>query len=53
MDAARHDGVSDQPYIHHMRFNRFLEIEDINAKILSARLKENGKGWIDRKKGLR
>jgi DNA-binding HxlR family transcriptional regulator len=24
----------------HTRFNQFLEIEDINAKILSARLKE-------------
>jgi len=34
----------------HKRFNQFLEIEEINAKILSARLKEMEKdGLIDRK----
>jgi DNA-binding HxlR family transcriptional regulator len=34
----------------HRRFNQFLEIEDINAKILSARLKEMEKdGLIERK----
>ena len=34
----------------HTRFNQFLEIEDINAKILSARLKEMEKdGLIERK----
>ena len=34
----------------HKRFNQFLEIEDINAKILSARLKEMEKdGLIERK----
>jgi DNA-binding HxlR family transcriptional regulator len=34
----------------HKRFNQFLEIEEINAKILSARLKEMEKdGLIERK----
>jgi DNA-binding HxlR family transcriptional regulator len=34
----------------HRRFNQFLEIEEINAKILSARLKEMEKdGLIERK----
>ena len=34
----------------HKRFNQFLEIEDINAKVLSARLKEMEKdGLIERK----
>ena len=34
----------------HKRFNQFLEIEDINAKVLSARLKEIEKdGLIERK----
>ena len=34
----------------HTRFNQFLEIEDINAKILSARLKEMEKdGLIERR----
>jgi DNA-binding HxlR family transcriptional regulator len=34
----------------HKRFNEFLQIEGINAKILSARLKEMEKdGLIDRK----
>ncbi len=34
----------------HKRFNQFLEIEDINAKILSARLKEMEEdGLIERK----
>jgi DNA-binding HxlR family transcriptional regulator len=34
----------------HKRFNQFLEIEEINAKILSARLKEmENDGLIDRK----
>ena len=34
----------------HTRFNQFLEIEDINAKILSVRLKEMEKdGLIERK----
>jgi DNA-binding HxlR family transcriptional regulator len=34
----------------HKRFNQFLEIEQINAKILSARLKEMEKdGLIERK----
>ena len=34
----------------HKRFNQFLEIEEINAKILSARLKEMEKdGLIQRK----
>ena len=34
----------------HKRFNQFLEIEDINAKVLSARLKEMEKdGLIVRK----
>jgi DNA-binding HxlR family transcriptional regulator len=35
---------------NHKRFNQFLEIEEINAKILSARLKEMEKdGLIERK----
>ena len=34
----------------HKRFNQFLEIEDINAKVLSARLKEmEDDGLIERK----
>lgn len=34
----------------HKRFNQFLEIEDINAKVLSARLKEMEEdGLIERK----
>jgi DNA-binding HxlR family transcriptional regulator len=34
----------------HKRFNQFLEIEEINAKVLSARLKEMEKhGLIERK----
>ena len=34
----------------HKRFNQFLEIEDINAKVLSARLKEMEKdGLIERR----
>ena len=34
----------------HKRFNQFLDIEEINAKILSARLKEMEKdGLIERK----
>ena len=34
----------------HKRFNQFLEIEEINAKILSARLKEmENDGLIERK----
>jgi DNA-binding HxlR family transcriptional regulator len=34
----------------HKRFNQLLEIEDINAKVLSARLKEmEGDGLIERK----
>jgi DNA-binding HxlR family transcriptional regulator len=34
----------------HNRFNQFLEIEDINAKILSSRLKEmENDGLIERK----
>jgi len=34
----------------HTRFNQFLEIDEINAKILSARLKEMEKdGLIERK----
>jgi DNA-binding HxlR family transcriptional regulator len=34
----------------HNRFNQFLEIEEINAKILSARLKEmENDGLIERK----
>lgn len=34
----------------HKRFNQFLEIEDINAKVLSARLKEmENDGLIDRR----
>jgi DNA-binding HxlR family transcriptional regulator len=34
----------------HKRFNQFLEIEDINAKVLSVRLKEMEKdGLIERK----
>lgn len=34
----------------HKRFNQFLEIEEINAKILSARLKEMERdGLIERK----
>src|SRR5207244_11690989 len=34
----------------HKRFNQFLEIEEINAKILSSRLKEMEKdGLIERK----
>ena len=34
----------------HRRFNQFLEIEDINAKVLSARLKEMEEdGLIERK----
>lgn len=34
----------------HKRFNQFLEIEEINAKILSARLKEMEKdGLVERK----
>jgi DNA-binding HxlR family transcriptional regulator len=32
------------------RFNQFLEIEDINAKILSARLKEMEKDGLIRRK---
>jgi DNA-binding HxlR family transcriptional regulator len=30
----------------HKRFNQFLEIEDINAKVLSARLKEMQKDGL-------
>ena len=37
-------------HLDHKRFNQFLEIEDINAKVLSARLKEMEEdGLIERK----
>jgi DNA-binding HxlR family transcriptional regulator len=42
--------IRNMIHLGHKRFNEFLEIEGINAKILSARLKEMEKdGLIDRK----
>lgn len=32
--------IRNMIHLDHKRFNQFLEIEDINAKVLSARLKE-------------
>lgn len=42
--------IRNMIHLGHKRFNQFLEIEDINAKILSARFKEMEKdGIINRK----
>src|SRR6266511_3841717 len=42
--------IRNMIHLDHKRFNQFLEIEEINAKILSARLKEMEKdGLIERK----
>jgi DNA-binding HxlR family transcriptional regulator len=42
--------IRNMIHLDHKRFNQFLEIEDINAKVLSARLKEMEKdGLIERK----
>jgi DNA-binding HxlR family transcriptional regulator len=42
--------IRNMMHLGHKRFNQFLEIEDINAKILSARLKEMEEdGLIERK----
>ena len=41
--------IRNMIHLDHKRFNQFLEIEDINAKVLSARLKEMEKdGLIER-----
>lgn len=42
--------IRNMIHLDHKRFNQFLEIEDINAKVLSARLKEMERdGLIERK----
>lgn len=42
--------IRNMIYLGHKRFNQFLEINDINAKILSARLKEMERdGLIERR----
>ena len=42
--------IRNMIHLRHSRFNQFLEIEGINAKILSARLKEMERdGLIERK----
>jgi DNA-binding HxlR family transcriptional regulator len=42
--------IRNMIHLDHKRFNQFLEIEDINAKVLSARLKEMEEdGLIERK----
>lgn len=42
--------IRNMVHLDHKRFNQFLEIEDINAKVLSARLKEMERdGLIERK----
>ncbi len=42
--------IRNMIHLDHRRFNQFLEIEDINAKVLSARLKEMEEdGLIERK----
>ena len=41
--------IRDMIHLGHKRFNEFLEIEDINAKILSARLKELEKDGLIRR----
>ena len=42
--------IRNMIHLDHKRFNQFLDIEEINAKILSARLKEMVKdGLIERK----
>ena len=42
--------IRNMIHLDHKRFNQFLDIEEINAKILSARLKEMEKdGLIERK----
>ena len=42
--------IRNMIHLRHSRFNQFLEIESINAKILSARLKEMERdGLIERK----
>lgn len=42
--------IRNMIYLGHKRFNQFLEIDDINAKILSARLKEMERdGLIERR----
>jgi DNA-binding HxlR family transcriptional regulator len=42
--------IRNMIHLDHKRFNQFLEIKQINAKILSARLKEMEKdGLIERK----
>jgi DNA-binding HxlR family transcriptional regulator len=42
--------IRNMIHLRHSRFNHFLEIEGINAKILSARLKEMERdGLIERK----
>lgn len=38
--------IRDMVHLGHTRFNQFLEIEGINAKILSARLKEMEKDGL-------
>ena len=42
--------IRNMIHLDHKRFNQFLEIENINAKVLSARLKEMERdGLIERK----
>jgi DNA-binding HxlR family transcriptional regulator len=42
--------IRNMIHLRHSRFNQFLEIEGINAKILSARLKEMERdGLVERK----
>jgi DNA-binding HxlR family transcriptional regulator len=42
--------IRNMIHLRHSRFNQFLEVEGINAKILSARLKEMERdGLIERK----
>lgn len=41
--------IRNMIHLGHRRFNQFLEIEDINAKILSARLKEMEKDGLIRR----
>ncbi len=42
--------IRNMIHLDHKRFNQFLEIEDINAKVLSTRLKEMERdGLIERK----
>ena len=41
--------IRDMMHLGYKRFNQFLEIEEINAKILSARLKEMEKDGLIRR----